>query len=82
MNLNRDDPTHVALLELAFAAAQLVEDLHDYQHFLGGSSDWPFTLSDVERHYQQVTSAWERFRAVTNIGALEAPEDRPSDARG
>jgi len=65
MNLNREDPAHIALIELAFAAAQLVEDLHDYQHFVGGGDDWPFSLKDIERHYEQVTVAWERFRATT-----------------
>ena len=73
MNLSSDDPTHIALIELAFAAAQLVEDLHDYQHFLGGRSDWPFSLSDIERHYDQVTVAWERFRATTAPANSQPP---------
>jgi hypothetical protein len=64
LNLNRDDPVHRSLIGLAFAAAQLVEDLHDYQHYLGGNEDWPFDLSLVERHYGEVTLAWERFQAA------------------
>lgn len=77
MNLNREDPTHIALIELAFAAAQLVEDLHDYQHFLGGRSDWPFSLNDIEKHYEQVTIAWEHFRST----AAAPPTDELSDSR-
>ncbi len=64
MNLNREDPAHIALIELAFAAAQLVEDLHDYQHYLGGSDDWPFSLRQIEQHYSEISAAWERFRAT------------------
>ncbi len=71
MNLNREDPAHIALIELAFAAAQLVEDLHDYQHFMGGRDDWPFSLGQIEEHYDQVTAAWERFRVTVS-------EDRPA----
>ena len=62
MNLDRDDPVHFALVQLAFAAAQLVEDLHDYQHYLGGNADWPFELSVVEKHYDEITLAWESFQ--------------------
>jgi len=89
MNLNREDPTHIALIELAFAAAQLVEDLHDYQHFLGGQDDWPFSLRDIEKHYEQITSAWERFRATMSEKDLVGPpknsevqQARPAEPRG
>ena len=89
MNLNRENPTHIALIELAFAAAQLVEDLHDYQHFLGGHDDWPFSLRDIEKHYEQVTLAWERFRTATSEkDLLEPPKSsevrhaRPAEPRG
>jgi hypothetical protein len=72
LNLNSADPAHIALIELAFAAAQLVEDLHDYQHFLGGRDDWPFSLDDVAKHYELITVAWERFRAATATAAVQA----------
>jgi hypothetical protein len=79
MNLDREDPTHIALIELAFAAAQLVEDLHDYQHFLGGRSDWPFSINAIEQHYQQVTSAWENFRAASST-SQNGPQNDPIEA--
>ena len=73
MNLNREDPVHVALIELAFAAAKLVEDLHDYQHFLGGRDDWPFSLRDIEQHYTQVMNAWEQFHAAMSETSTAEP---------
>jgi hypothetical protein len=78
MNLNPNDPVHLALIQLAFAAAQLVEDLHDYQHYLGGREDWPFDLSVIEKHYDQITIAWEQFQASMRMTEAEklppAPE--------
>ncbi len=74
MSLNRNDPAHVAMIELAFAASQLVDDLHDYQHYIGGGADGHFSLAILERHYGEITVAWERFCAVMRgEGAVELP---------
>ncbi len=68
MSLNRSDPIHVALIELAFAASQLVDDLHDYQHYLGGPDDGLFSFGTLEQHYAAIGVAWEHFRRVMRGG--------------
>lgn len=65
MDLNRYDPVHVALIELAFAASQLVDDLHDYQHFMGGREGGPFSIDVIEQHYVAIAVAWDRFHDLT-----------------
>jgi hypothetical protein len=74
MSLNRTDPVHVALIELAFAASQLVDDLHDYQHYLGGADDGLFSFGIIEQHYAEIGLAWERFQRVMHGGQeMELP---------
>jgi len=68
MSLERDDPLHFALVSLAVAASKLVDDLHDYRHWLTAGDSDLFSLQDVERDYEQVTIAWERFRAAMGRG--------------
>jgi hypothetical protein len=77
--LNRDDPLHVALVMLAMAASKLVDDLHDYQHWLGAGDSELFSLRDVDRDYEDVTLAYERFRAaMAGAGRQRVP---PGDER-
>lgn len=79
MSLNRDDPLHIALIALAMAAAKLVDDLHDYQHWLVGGDSELFSLRDVERDYQQVELAWAQFKeAMSGAGPRRMPPpDKP-----
>ena len=67
MNLDegaRNEPLHWALISLAVAASKLVDDLHDYQHWLGAGDSELFSLQDIERDYEQVTLEYERFRSL------------------
>jgi hypothetical protein len=71
MSLNRGDPFHLALLNLALSAAKLVDDLHDYEHWLSGGDSDLFSLRDVERDYLQITQAWDAFREATKRPEFE-----------
>jgi hypothetical protein len=75
MSLERDDPLHFALVALAVAASKLVDDLHDYRHWLTAGDSDLFSIGDVERDYQQVELAWERFRAAMGGGGQQRLED-------
>jgi hypothetical protein len=80
MSLNRSDPVHVALIELAFAASQLVDDLHDYQHYIGGQDDGIFSLQVLEDHYTAIGVAWARFQEAMRGGAsAELPPTRSEE---
>ncbi len=82
MSLNRSDPVHVALIELAFAASQLVDDLHDYQHYLGGQDDGLFSFGVLAEHYEQIGRAWDRFQKVMQGETpAELPPGGEIDAR-
>jgi hypothetical protein len=71
VSLNRGDPFHVALLNLALAAAKLVDDLHEYEHWLTGGDSELFRIRDVEQDYDQITRAWQAFRDATSSPEVE-----------
>jgi len=82
MSLDRDDPLHFALISLAVAASKLVDDLHDYRHWLTAGDSDLFSLQDVERDYEQVTLAWERFRAAMGRGRQQRLSGRDTTGSG
>jgi hypothetical protein len=83
MTLERDDPLDFALVSLAVAASKLVDDLHDYRHWLTEGDSELFSLQDVERDYQQVELAWERFRsAMGHDRQRRLPSDEQSSEDG
>jgi hypothetical protein len=78
MGLERGDPFHMALLNLALSAAKLVDDLHEYEHWLTGGDSDMFSLRDVERDYDQITRAWDAFRTMMERSEVESRFGQPS----